>query len=311
MVVGSARGHAPGTVRRDIQRAALRRNARARRERALHAVLHAALVVAGLTFAVPLFWVLSTSLKPGGQVFTYPIQWIPRQPQWSNYAAAFQIIKVGGRSALVVFAQNSAIITVTATIGTAVSATLVAYSLSRLRWPGRDFVFSLVLGTMMLPGVVTLIPTFLIFRDLGWIDTFLPLIVPAWLGGGGFSIFLIRQFFMSLPIELDEAARIDGAGSLRILWQILVPLAKPVMAAVAIFAFLRYYDDFMGPLIYLNSNEKFPLSLGVRWFAGRYGDHWELVMAVSALMLMPVVALFFFAQRQFIRGIQLTGLAGR
>jgi multiple sugar transport system permease protein len=309
--VAAATGHEPAAGTSDVQWTALGRSARVRRERRLHALLHAVLVVAGLTFAVPLFWVLSTSLKPGSQVFTYPIQWIPAQPRWSNYVEAFQIIKIGGRSALVVFAQNSAIITIVATLGTVVSATLVAYSLSRLRWPGRDFVFTLVLGTMMLPGVVTLIPTFLIFRDLGWIDTFLPLVVPAWLGGGGFSIFLIRQFFMALPIELDEAARIDGAGSLRILWQILVPLGKPVLAAVAIFAFLRYYDDFMGPLIYLNSNEKFPLSLGVRWFAGRYGDHWELVMAVSALMLAPVVVLFFAAQRQFIRGIHLTGLAGR
>ena len=291
--------------------ATVRPGARRLRERAGRALLHLALLAAAATFVAPLFWVVSTSLKPGSEVFTYPIHWIPSQPLWSNYADIFGLIQIGGRSALVVFAQNTAIITVAGTVGTVLSSTMVAFSLSRLRWPGRNLVFALVLGTMMLPGVVTLVPTFIIYRNLGWVDTFLPLVVPGWLGGGGFSIFLVRQFLMTLPTELDEAARIDGASDLRILWQILVPLCKPVIAAVAIFAFLRYYDDFMGPLIYLNSNEKFPLSLGVRFFAGRYGDRWQLVMAVSALMLAPVVVLFFVAQRQFIRGIQMTGLAGR
>jgi ABC-type glycerol-3-phosphate transport system permease component len=291
--------------------ATVRSRARRLRERAGRALLHLALLAAGLTFVAPLFWVVSTSLKPGSEVFTYPIHWIPSQPLWSNYLDIFGLIQIGGRSALVVFAQNSAVITLVGTVGTVLSSTMVAFSLARLRWPGRNFVFVLVLGTMMLPGVVTLVPTFIIFKNLGWVDTFLPLIVPGWLGGGGFSIFLMRQFLMTLPTELDEAARIDGASDLRILWQILMPLCTPVIAAVAIFAFLRYYDDFMGPLIYLNSNEKFPLSLGVRFFAGRYGDRWQLVMAVSALMLAPVVVIFFVAQRQFIRGIQMTGLAGR
>jgi multiple sugar transport system permease protein len=294
-----------------LAHATQRSRVRRLRGQAGRALLHLVLVAAGLTFVAPLFWVVSTSLKPGSEVFTYPIHWVPTHPLWSNYADIFGLIEIGGRPGLVVFAGNSAIITLVGTVGTVLSSTLVAFSLSRLRWPGRNLVFTLVLGTMMLPGVVTLVPTFIIFRDLGWIDTFLPLVVPGWLGGSGFSIFLVRQFLLSLPTELDEAARIDGASDIRILWQILVPLCKPVIAAVAIFAFLRYYDDFMGPLIYLNSNEKYPLSLGVRFFAGRYGDRWQLVMAVSALMLAPVVALFFVAQRQFIRGIQMTGLAGR
>jgi multiple sugar transport system permease protein len=276
-----------------------------------HGIMHAVLIVVGITFLVPLFWTLSTSLKPRSAVFTYPIQWVPNPIVWSNYVDIFDLIKIAGQPALPIFAENTLIVTVTATLGTVISATLVAYSLSRLQWPGRDVVFSLALATMMLPGVVTLVPSFVIFRTLGWVDTFLPLIVPAWLGGGGFYIFLIRQFFLTLPTELDEAARIDGAGSLRILLQILLPLAKPVIAAVAIFAFLANYDDFLGPLIYLNANEKFTLALGVRWFAGRYGDRWPYVMAVSTLMVIPVIAIFFFAQRQFIRGIHLTGLAGR
>jgi multiple sugar transport system permease protein len=276
-----------------------------------HGVLHFVLIVSGLTFLVPLFWAVSTSLKIQSQVFSFPIHWIPNDPQWSNYADIFTRITIGGRSALPIFAENTAIIATTYTLGTVLSAAPVAFSLSRLRWPGRNVVFIFVLATMMLPGAVTLVPSFLIFHTLGWIDTYLPLIVPAWLGGGGFSIFLMRQFFLGLPTELDEAARIDGASSLVILWQILMPLSQPVIAAVAIFAFLRSYDDFLGPLIYLNSNEKYPLSLGVQWFAGRYGDNWPLVMAVSTLMLAPVIVIFFVAQRHFIRGIHLTGLAGR
>jgi multiple sugar transport system permease protein len=277
----------------------------------MHAILHVVLIVVGATFALPLFWTLSTSLKPRSAVFTHPIQWIPHPVVWTNYVEIFNLIKIAGQPAIVIFAQNTLIITITATVGTVISATMAAYALSRLHFPGREAIFTIALATMMLPSVVTLVPSFVIFRTLGWIDTFLPLIVPAWLGGGGFYIFLLRQFFLTLPAELDEAARIDGASSLRILWQILVPLAKPAIAAVAIFAFLANYDDFIGPLIYLSSNDKFTLSLGVQWFAGRYGDFWTYVMAVSTLMVLPIVALFLVAQRQFIQGIHLTGLAGR
>ena len=264
-----------------------------------HVLLHVLLTLVGLTFMVPLFWVLSTSLKAPNRVFTYPIKWIPDPVVWSNYADMLEILKFSGQPATL------------ATIGTVISTAFVAYSFARLRWPERDLVFSLCLATMMLPGVVTLVPTFLIFRNLGWLDTFLPLIVPSWFGVNGFYVFLLRQFFLSLPYELEEAARVDGASSFRILWQIMMPLAGPALAAIAIFSFLHHYNDFLGPLIYLNSNEHFTLALGLRMFQGRFGDRWPIVMAASTVMLVPPIVLFFLAQRHFIRGIQMTGLAGR
>ncbi|NPV06591.1 MAG: carbohydrate ABC transporter permease [Anaerolineae bacterium] len=275
-----------------------------------HVLLHVVLIVTGFTFLVPLLWVVATSLKAPNQVFTYPIQWIPREPQWVNYSSMLTLLEIAGRPALLVFVKNTVIVATAAMLGTIFSSLLVGYSLARLRWPGRSLVFGLVLAVMMLPGVVTLVPLFLIFRDLGWLDTFLPLIVPSWFGSG-FFIFLMRQFLTGLPIELEEAARVDGAGSLRILLRVVAPLSKPAMATVGIFSFLGHYNEFMGPLIYLDSNSNYTLALGLRMFQGRYGDRWPIVMAASTIMIAPVIVLFFFAQKQFIRGIQLGGLAGR
>jgi multiple sugar transport system permease protein len=167
-----------------------------------------------------------------------------------------------------------------------------------------------LVGTMMLPGIVTLIPTFILFKYLGWVDTLLPLFVPSWFGGP-FYIFLMRQFMIGLPYELEEAARIDGASSLRILTTIITPLSGPAIAAVAIFSALAHYNDFLGPLIYLSTNEKFTLPLGLFWYQGRYGNTWNLVMAASMVAIVPVLILFFVAQRYFVRGIVMTGLAGR
>ena len=281
------------------------RESRSVKQRVGHTVLYIALTVFGFTFLIPLLWVITTSLKIPSQVFVLPIQWIPTDPQWSNYAFIFIHMPMAR------FVSNTLVVAVTATVGAVLSASFVAYSLARLRWPGRDIVFILVLATMMLPGVVTLVPTFIIFTKLGWVNTFLPLIVPFWFGGGAFYIFLMRQFMITLPYELEEAARIDGAGSLRILWQVILPLSRPVLATVTIFSFLDRYNDFIGPLIYLNSNNKFTLQLGLYWLAGRYGSHWPYVMAASLVTILPVIVIFFFAQRQFIQGIQLSGLAGR
>jgi len=279
--------------------------------------LHLFLILMGFTFALPFFWVASTSLKLPGRVFTYPIEWIPRYPEWSNYRDIFTFVKAGGteasggQSALLLWLRNTLYLTTMGTLGTLISSVVVAYSLSRLQWRGRDFVFSLTLISMMLPGVVTLIPTFLIFRDLKWINTYLPLIVPYWTGGGAFYIFMLRQFFATLPLELDEAAIVDGAGTFRILWQILLPLAKPGLASVGIFSFLFHYNEFMGPLIYINSLDKYPISVGLRYVAGRYGDRWPQVMVMVMFSLVPVVILFFFTQKTFVQGIQTTGIAGR
>ena len=280
-------------------------------------VFHAFLIFIGLSFLMPFAWVASASLKAPNEVFTSPIQWIPRHPQWHNYADVFTVLKIGGTEksggvpAMLYFIRNTLYIVSLATLGTLLSSTLVAFGFSRLRWPGRDFLFALNLGSMMLPSIVTLVPVFLIFRDIKWINTFLPLIVPSWTGINGFYIFLLRQFFNTLPTELDEAARVDGASSFRILWQVLLPLTTPALASVGIFSFLANYNDFMGPLIFLNSWDKFPIALGIQIFASRTGFRPEIIMATVMMSILPVVVLFFLAQKTFIEGIQMTGIAGR
>jgi ABC-type glycerol-3-phosphate transport system permease component len=262
------------------------------------------LILIGFTFLVPLLWIFSTSLKTAGQVFIVPVQWIPTNPQWSNFVEIFTILPLSA------FIRNTIVVTTLGTLGTVFSSLLVGYSLARLRWPGRDAIFTLLIATMMLPFIVTLIPTFILFKYLGWLDTLFPLFVPSWFGHA-FYIFLMRQFMVGLPLELEEAARIDGANSLRILVRVIAPLCGPAIATIAIFAFLAHYNDFMGPLIYLSTNDKFTLPLGIYWYQGRYGNSWHLVMAVSTVALLPVIALFFAAQRYFVRGLTLTGLAGR
>ncbi len=269
-----------------------------------HLLLHLVLIVLGFTFQVPLLWVISTSLKTPGQVFVVPVQWLPSPPRWANYIEIFRVLP------LLSFIRNSVIATTMGTLGTVLSSVVVGYSLARLRWPGRDIVLGLLVATMMLPGVATLIPTFIMFKYLGWVNTLYPLFVPSWLGGS-FYIFLMRQFMLGLPFELEEAGRIDGAGSFRILWQLIAPLCGPAIATVAIFSFLAHYNDFLGPLIYLSSPEVLTLPLGIRWYQGSFGNQWHLVMAASCVTVLPVIGLFFGAQRYFIRGIVLTGLAGR
>jgi multiple sugar transport system permease protein len=282
-----------------------------RQESVGHLLLHMLLIFISFVFSVPLLWVISTSLKMQDRVFTYPIQWIPNPVNWENYERLITLLEFSGTPGVVLFFQNTLIVSVLATVGTVLSSVLVAYSFARLQWPERSFFFSLSLGTMMLPGVVIIIPTFLLFRDLEWLDTLRPLIVPFWFSIQGFYVFLLRQFFLGLPIELEEAARIDGAGSFRILWQIIVPLSSPAIITVTIFSFLQHYNEFLGPLLYLNTVERFPMALGMRMFQGAYGPDWPLVMAASAVFIFPTIFVFLVAQRHFIRGIHLTGLAGR
>ncbi len=274
------------------------------RRRMGYLLLHLAMIVLGITFLMPLAWVASTSLKAPGQVFITPIEWIPEAPRWGNYAEVFQ------RLPFTKFIINSFFVTTMGTLGAVFSATTVAFGLSRIRWPGRDILFAVLVATLMLPGVVTLIPVFIIFRTINWVGTFYPLWVPAWLGMA-FYIFLMRQYMLTLPIELDEAAKIDGASNFRILWQIIAPLCGPAITTVAIFAFLYHYNDFIHPLIYLSENEMFTLPLGLLWFQGRFGNFWHLVMAASMITISPVIVLFFIAQRYFVQGMQFTGLAGR
>ena len=258
-----------------------------------------------LTLALPLIWLVSTSLKTGGQTFLMPPKWIPDPFVWSNYSEAFRAV------AFHEYIWNTARIVFFATAGTLVTASLAAYAFARLRFPLREPLFLLVLSTIMLPSIVTLIPTFIVFRTLGWIDTFMPLIVPLWFGGGAFNIFLFRQFFMTIPLELDEAARIDGASNFRIYWGVILPLSKPVLATIAVFAFIHHWNDFFEPLIYLQSPENWTMAIGLRGFRGLYSTEWNLMMAASTAMILPLLILFFFAQRYFVSGIQMSGLAGR
>lgn len=276
-----------------------------------HLLLHGLLLLLGLVYMVPLLWVLSTSFKAENKVFTFPIQWIPNPFIWQNYQQLLTLLEFSGIPAIFFFFQNTLIIALFATLGTVISSVLVAYSFSRLQWPERNFFFSMSLATMMLPSVVIIIPTFLLFRDLAWLDTLKPLIVPFWFAVQGFYVFLLRQFFLTLPVELEEAARIDGAGTFRILWQIIMPLSGPSLITVTIFSFLQHYNEFLGPLLYLNTVEKFPMALGLRMFQGRYGTNWPILMAATAVFIIPTIFVFLAAQRHFIRGIHLTGLAGR
>jgi multiple sugar transport system permease protein len=266
------------------------------------ALTYVGLIAFGALAVFPMFWIVTVSLQAAGGA-TLGIH-LPIPPHWSSYTEALTVLP------LLTFFRNSAIITITALIGSVVSTTIVGFSLARLRWPGRDLMFSLVVATLMLPGVVTLVPTFIMFKYLGWLNTFLPLIVPQW-AGSAFFVFLMRQFMRGLPPEMDEAARVDGASNFGIFWYVILPLCVPPIAAIAIFSFLNNWSDFLSPSIYLSSIENYTLPLGLFMYQGRYGNQWNLVMAASMFIVVPVLLVFIFAQRYFIRGIQLTGLAGR
>ncbi len=271
-------------------------------------LLFALMVGLSLLFMFPFFWTVSSSLKAIDELFVFPPQLLPKSPQWNNYARVLEA------QPFLRWAWNSLFVVVLSTAGTVIAASLVAYSFARFRYRGREFIFILTLGTMMLPAQVTLIPQYVMFNKMGWINTLYPLWLPHWFGGGAFAIFLLRQFFMSLPRELDEAALIDGASYFRIFWRILLPLCKPVLATVAVISFIASWNDFLGPLIYIQLPEKFTLSIGLNYFkqlaetGGEPTQH--LLMAASVMMILPVIALFFFTQRYFVQGIQLSGIKG-
>jgi ABC-type glycerol-3-phosphate transport system permease component len=275
------------------------------RQKFLYGFLYLVLTILAFLFIVPMAWVISSSLKLPGQVYSVPPVWIPKNILWSNYVEIFLRIPFAR------YGLNSLLVAGLSTIGSVVSSSVVAFALSRLKWPGRNYVFMMVLGTMMLPSVVTLVPTYVIYSKLKWVDTYLPLIIPSWLGANAFYIFLLRQFMYGIPIELDEAARMDGAGSLLILFRIILPLSRPVLATVTIFSFLGSYNDLLGPAMYLTSNIKYTLAMGLYALSGTYGSYWPYVMAASVVTALPIVLLFVLFQNQFIRGIQMTGLSGR
>jgi len=270
--------------------------------------LYTLLIVLAIIFMFPFFWTVSSSLKEPFELMTFPPTWLPETPQWQNYGRVIEKVP------FIRWAWNTIFVVAISTLGSVLSASIVAYSFARFNYPGRDTIFMITLATMMLPAQVTLIPQFVLFNELGWINTLLPLWVPYLFGGGAFSIFLLRQFIRTLPRELDEAALIDGASYWRVFWSVLVPLMKPALATVAVISFIAHWNDFVNPLIYLNSPEKFTLALGLNYFksvpesSGLPLEH--LLMAASVMVIIPVLILFFAAQRYFVEGIALSGIKG-
>jgi multiple sugar transport system permease protein len=282
-----------------------RRRGRARtRERVAHLALHAGLLCAAIVFLVPFFWLVSTSLKLTGRELIMPPQWIPDPLVLDNYQKAVT------RLPFPLYLRNTLIITLSATFFGVLTASLAGFGFARLRFPGRDLLFSMCLAALMIPTIVTLIPEFLVFKQLGLIDTFWPLVLPPSLGGGAFAVFLFRQYALTIPNDLDEAARVDGADAFRIWWSVILPLSKPVLATMAVLAFIQHWNDFLRPLVYLNSIEVRTLALGLRSFLGEFTTAWNLLMAASTLMILPILVLFFVAQRYFVQGIVMTGIKG-
>jgi multiple sugar transport system permease protein len=267
--------------------------------------LYVTLIVLSIIFLLPLVWLITTSLKSQGEVFAHPPVWIPDVFRWSNYADAID------RAPLWTWLRNTATVSILAVFGNVLTSSLVAYGFARLEFPGRGILFILLLSTMMLPDVILLVPQFILFRQFGWIDTLLPLIVPTFFGGGAFNIFLVRQFYLTIPRDFDDAARLDGASNWQIWRQIMLPLSAPALTAVAIFSFVHHWNDFMGPLIYLQSEDKKTLALGLRAFISPTDASWNISMAASMFLVIPVLVIFFFGQRYFIRGVAMTGITGR
>jgi multiple sugar transport system permease protein len=268
------------------------------------ALMWITLVAGGILFLFPLYIMLAMSLKMAGEVAN-TMAWVwPKVPQWENFSKVLS----NPNAPFFLFARNTLIIATLGTAGALLSASMVAYAFARLRFKGRDQLFVLVLSTMMLPGSVTMVPGYVLFKYLGWVDTFYPLIVPAFFGGGAYNIFLLRQFFMGIPRDMDEAAIIDGAGFATIFWRIMMPNAGPALATVGIFGFIYNWRDFVGPLIILNSPEKQTLELGLNTYKSLNQEQWELLMAGAVLVMIPLIVIFIAGQRYFVRGIVMTGI---
>ncbi|HEV8634900.1 MAG TPA: carbohydrate ABC transporter permease [Chloroflexota bacterium] len=272
------------------------------------ALLYLIVIVVGIILMVPFFWAIDSSLKPVEEIRLLPPEILPSKIMWSNYPQVFRTKQFP------FWVQNTFFVAILASAGTIVTAALAGYSFARFRFPGRSLLFGLTLSTMLLPETVTLIPSYILYYYLGWLDTFYPLIVPFWFGGGAFYIFLFRQFFMSLPTDLDEAAKIDGASYLQVLLLIILPLSIPVLLTVAIITFISHYNSFLFPLLVLTTPEKFTLSIGIRSFSisptqdAAPLDH--ILLAMSVMMTLPILLMFFLGQRYYVRGVVMSGIKG-
>jgi multiple sugar transport system permease protein len=256
-----------------------------------------------IAYVFPLYWLVVTALKTDAQIVELPPSLLPMTPQWQNFVLATTYIPFWQQM------LNTFVLSAITILGTLISCTLIAYGFARVKWPGRNVVFVIYLSTIMLPAQVTMIPLYITYKDLGWIGTILPLVVPAFFGNALY-VFLLRQFLMGIPEELSEAARIDGASELGILWRIMLPLLRPALATVALFTFVGVYRDFLGPLLYLQNEDQMTISVGLKMFQNQFGAQWQLMMAASTLAMLPTLVLFFLTQRTFIKGIALTGLKG-
>ncbi len=275
-------------------------------DRILRAIIvYGLLIGLSLLFLFPFLWMVLSALKPEYQIYMWPPKWIPDPIQWSNFKDVFSNPHLPFKT----FITNTMILEVGMISGRLLSCTLVAYGFARLEAPGKNILFAILMLTLMIPNAITRIPTFILFTKFHWINTFKPLIVPAWLGEA-YAIFLMRQFFRTIPKELEEAAVVDGASRLHIIFRIIVPLSVPVMTVIAILSFKDIWNDFFGPLLYLNETKKYTVSLGLAYLNFQNNVQMNLLMAASVTLMMPTLILFFIAQRTFVEGISMTGLKG-
>ncbi len=281
------------------------RAARRPSTRIANAVSLLVIVAGAVVVAFPFYWQFATSLKAPEQIHTWPPTWLPWPPHIGNYLELASVVP------LLTYLRNSVLVVTLVVIGTVLSCSLAAYGFARLRFPGRDAIFLVLISSMIMPSFATLIPQFILFQKIGWYDTLYPLIVPAFFGNA-FFIFLLRQFFLTISPELEDSARIDGAGFIRTLVHVILPLSKPAVATVAIFSFVSTWNDFFGPLIFLTDQSKFTLPMGLVFFQGNPHApvQTHLLMAMAVLLAAPCIALYFLAQRMFIQGIAFTGLKG-
>jgi len=292
-----------------VQQAGAARRSKQRAERRAlvgRVLLYTLVGSLSLVFAMPLLWMISTSLKTDPQVYTAPPIWLPNPIRWANYPEALFTKKP-----FLLYTWNTIRIAIPSVIGAVVSCSLVAYGFARIRFPGRDALFFICVATMMVPFQVRMISLYIIFRNLDWLDSFKPLVVPHFFAGAYF-VFMLRQFFMTIPQELSEAARIDGCKELGIYWWVILPLAKPALAVVGLFTFRNVWNNFVGPLIYINHERLFPISLALRGFYAQYSEEhlWQYMMAASAATTAPMILIFFLTQRAFVEGISVTGIKG-
>ena len=287
-------------IESQLRRSAFRRRAL---RTAGHAIVYAVMIVLACIFMLPIFWMASTSLKLPQDIFAWPPEWLPETPQWGNYAEAF------GKYPLARYMLNSAFLVIVNVIGGLISVPIIAYGFARFEFPFKHALFLLMLSTMMVPGHIKLIPMFWLYQKLGLIDTYWPLILPAYFGNP-FFIFLMTQFIRTIPRDLDDAARIDGAGSWGILYRIIIPLCRPALTVVVVFTFVWVWNDFLEPIIFLRDWDSYPISVGLAFFQGRYSVEWHLFMGATLVSIIPILVVYFFAQKHLIGGLASIGVKG-